>query len=179
MFTPFLRFLMVFAAAAMGCLALAAERDIHGVALLLCAAILTYGYFGYGTVWLAFRAARKGKVKRAAKLLAKTRFPGWLNAQNRAYYRWLRGLIELDRGNTDQAREHLLAALNGKLRTTNDRCLVACALAALALDTGDTEGAKGFLERAKKEPHRNAAEKVLKGIEAKTQVKAHKRNYAR
>lgn len=59
MFTPVVRSILIFGCLAIGVWWLSIGKWT-GILLLFAAACLGFGYFRYSTVWLAFRALRKG-----------------------------------------------------------------------------------------------------------------------
>ena len=138
----------------------------------LLGAYMIWGYTRYGTVRLAYHAARTGDTARATRLLKMIPKPALLSARSLAYYLWIRGAVEADQGNVEEARNYLLGALNGPLRSANDRCVVACTLVEIALKSGDKAAATEFLERARSEPHNDAAEEMLQKLEERIQGKA-------
>jgi hypothetical protein len=72
MFTPLARLLLVSAAVALGGREIASGRP-WGWALMTGAALLALGYFRYGTIWLAFRAYRRGDLERLARRIRQVR----------------------------------------------------------------------------------------------------------
>jgi uncharacterized protein HemY len=66
----------------------------------------------------------------------------------------IKGIILSDKGNLEDARQHLEAAFTARLRTPNDRSLVACQIAELARRRGAREGALRYLRLATELPHK-------------------------
>jgi len=128
---------------------LAAGRSFAGAAALAIAASLAYGYFRYGTVWLAFRALRAGRSDRARALLDQIRFPDRLRSQDRAYYEMLHGMLACEREEWTTAKDHFQRAREHRLRTANDRSMVECLLAEVLLRCGDPVAAREHLELAR------------------------------
>lgn len=127
--------------------------------------LFAVGYFRYGTVWLAFRAMRKGHIDRVRRLVAQIKWPSFLNSQHRAYLHWLKGSLALADGDATGACGLLQCALHGKLRTSNDRSLVACTLAELAVAKDDNASAREFLDLACSEPHRQQVDDIIAKLE--------------
>ena len=125
-----------------------------GACFLAAAALLIYGYFRYGTVWLAYRALRTGRPERARTLLDQIAFPDRLRSSDRAYYEMLRGMLAGEREEWATARDHFQRALEHDLRTSNDRCIVECALAEALLGCGETVAAGEHLELARTHRHK-------------------------
>jgi hypothetical protein len=74
------------------------ERPAHAALWFLGAASLGLGYFRHGTVWLAFRAQRRGNTERAKRLLQEIVYFNWLSSQSQVYYQFLVGIHALDDG---------------------------------------------------------------------------------
>ncbi|HEY6077403.1 MAG TPA: hypothetical protein VIW29_01285, partial [Polyangiaceae bacterium] len=83
MFTPKLRLFLALAAFAIGAYRVVAS-DYVGFVWLGAAALLGYGYFKYGSVWLAFRQVARGRMDHAARLLEQVKRPEALGSQDRA-----------------------------------------------------------------------------------------------
>jgi predicted Zn-dependent protease len=133
--------------------------------MLIAACSLAYGYFRYGTVWLAFRALRAGHAGRARALLDQVAFPDYLRSQDRAYYEMLRGLLAREKEEWATAREHLQRALEGDLRTANNRSMVECALAEALLNCGESTAAREHLELARRHDHKTEMAAAIREVE--------------
>lgn len=164
MFHPVVRFLLVAACVLYGVWSLQAGRETW-IVPFLAAGLLAWGYFRHGTVWLAFRAARRGDFDRSGRLIAKVREPERLTDQNRAYYHWIRGMLALERGDLAPAREHLETAGRGKLRTANDRSIVACQTAEVCARLGDRAAAQVYLTNARAQPHKPQVDELIAKVE--------------
>ena len=148
MFTPVTRAFLILGSIAYA-IWLFSMGNLGGILFLVAAACLVFGYFRYGTIWLAFQAVRKGKFKLAEKLIGKVFDPNSLNPQSRAYYHWVHGMLALKHGDLNRARDFLDLAATGKLRTSNDRSMVACTLTQIALAKGDRVAAEEQLQKAR------------------------------
>ena len=164
MFSSPTRVVLAVAALAYG-LWLVAAQEYRGLVLVLVAILLIVGYFRYGTVWLACRALRKGDSSRADRLLSEIRYPEKLSPQNLAYYNLVKGAIAAERGDLNSATQLLDASQRGALRTSNDRSLVSCYLAHLALKRGDRVGAQRHLEQARSQKHRPSVEALINNVQ--------------
>jgi ATP/maltotriose-dependent transcriptional regulator MalT len=142
----------------LGCIGFGIYRVVYGdrIGLLLIFAgiLYTYGYFRYSSVWLAFRAVRKGDLDRAARLLSQTRNPSSLSSQQRAYFELASGIVAANRGEEEAAERHFRAALHHKLRTENDRCIAEVCLAELLARRGNFDEARELVTQARTRHHK-------------------------
>lgn len=123
--------------------------DSLGWMLMVVAALLVYGHFRYGTVWLAFRAVKRSDMDRAARLLTQVSNPKTLSSQQRAYFEMVSGMVAAHREQGAEAEQHLQASLDYRLRTENDRAIVEATLAELLAKRGDISGARALLDSAR------------------------------
>ncbi|HYQ14811.1 MAG TPA: hypothetical protein VEQ58_03610, partial [Polyangiaceae bacterium] len=148
MLTPKLRFVLAVVSFLFGVYRVI-SGDYAGLALLAASAFLAYGYFKYGTVWLAFRAVSGGEIDKAAELLQQVKRPSSLGAQERAYYELASGFVCASRAQNEQAEQHLRLALQNQLRTDNDRALAEAILAQLLVARDEPTEARRVLEAAR------------------------------
>jgi hypothetical protein len=64
------------------------------------------------------------------------------------------------------AEEQMRLAIDGHLRTSNDRCLATATLAQIVAQSNDLERAKQILSEAEQIPHRKKVSKYLKKLKA-------------
>ena len=147
MFTPRVRLALCVSFFVLGAYWLVVGR-YAGMLFLVASAYLAYGYFKYGTVWLAFREVAHGRMEPAAKLLAKVERPDLLGSQERAYFELAWGLVCASRGENPASEAHLKLALGNELRTDNDRALAEAVLAQLLLAREAREEATQVLAKA-------------------------------
>lgn len=144
---------------------------LHGSPLallpLLCGVLLVWDYFRNSGVWIAFRAFRQGDLLRARRCLRSVHLPVLLSPQSRAYYHWLKGVGEATDGRYEAARVYLLIATTGELRTENDRSLVHCLLAEVALQTGAAEAARDHLRLANALSHHADVGRIIQRLKAR------------
>ena len=144
-----------------------AVDGLHSRALvyLAGAAFLAWGYYRYGTVWLAWQEVRRGNTVRAAELLRQVRHPSALSPVQRAYYGWASGYLALSQRDYAGARSHLDTVEAGRLRTTNDRSILSCHRAQVAAGAGDPGLARAELDRARAQPHKPGVDLLIESIE--------------
>src|SRR6266850_2707300 len=163
MFAPIVRIVLIIV-----CVVVSIVESRRGAAsswlCLVAAGLLVWGYFRYGTVWVAWKAMQTGQMSRGRQLLEGTRFPQLLAAQSRAYYEMARGMLAADGRDWVTARRHFVAALSGRLRTSNDRSLTACQLAVANAELGDVAEARKYLERARSEGHKPGVAALIESV---------------
>ncbi len=147
MLAPRVRLALAVAAFAVGTYRLVVG-DNAGLLLLAASAFLAYGYFRYGTVWLAFREVAHGNLDKAARLLGQIKRPDALAPQERAYFELASGLIGAARAQHGSAEAHLRLGLQHGLRTDNDRALAEAVLAQVLIARDALDEAREVLERA-------------------------------
>lgn len=116
------------------------------------------------SVWSGFAAFRRGDMARVEYALSQVRWQQWLSPQSRAYHSWLKGITEVTAGRYAAAKVHLLLAINGKLRTQNDRSLLHCLLAEIALQESEDETAREHLKHARALKHYPEVERIIHSL---------------
>ncbi len=160
MYTPRVRVFLIAIAVAGGMLFLPTQPHV-AYALFFSVVLFIIGYFRSGTVWLAFRAFRKGQVDRAGRLINHIPYPDWLSAQFQAYYHWMRGTMELQAHQPKAAVEHLQRSFEGRLRTSNARSGVAATMVQAWIEIGDLDQAKAALSMARELTHNESTDRLL------------------
>jgi hypothetical protein len=148
MFTPIERLLLVLATLILGTFALR-DGQAYGWLLIAAAALFAIGYWRSATVWRAWRAHFSGDVERFERLLAAVPTPRLLSPRQRAYYEWLRGESAYRQGDPSAARQHLMAALAGRLTSVKDRSFAYSRLADVQLAAGDRGAAREAIVKAR------------------------------
>lgn len=177
MFSPGVRLFLIAAAVGLGAMQLLQHR-IQGAFMLAAGALLAWGYFRHGTIHSAFAAWRRGDMLRVRQLLQAVPEPARLTVEDRAYYHWLRGLTLAEDGQLGSAKTELLAAAEGRLRTENDRSLVHCHLAALALQAKEFSIVDGYLDQARRLAHHSEVGDMIRRLQEQLNDAAAVRNPA-
>lgn len=125
---------------------------------------LVWDYIRNSTVWGAFMAFRAGRLEEMNRLLAYVKSPRWLSAPSAAYYHWLKGVGEVAEGRYGAAELFLLLAAGGALRSPNDRSLVQCLLAEVALQLGKGDQAREHLKLANALQHSSQVERMIQNL---------------
>lgn len=160
---PTIRLLLVVSLFVYGIYLLFHTPLIAAVALLLTAWLII-DYLRNGAVWLAFKHFRKGELPAVRHLLGQTFWPQYLSPTSLAYYHWLKGVIESADERYAAARVHLLVSASGQLLTENDRSLVQCLLAEVALQDGDLETARQHAHMANSLEHHNDVARIIQSL---------------
>lgn len=137
------------------------QGDVFGWGFLGVAVFLAYGYLRYGTVWLAFRAAARGRLDQSERYLKQTWFPTWLERRYRSHYYWLKGLFAARIQSWPVARQLFTQALEIGPRTTTDRALLLGILAYACAADGDFSAAWEYLAAARALPQNPDTTRIL------------------
>jgi hypothetical protein len=166
MFSLPVRIAFILMAATYGIYKLAGGHQ-SGYLFLAASGLLAFGYFRYGPIRPAFLAMRRGDLTAARKHVQTIKFPKLLSAESRAYLHWVNGVIAAEiSGDFPHAEEQMRSAINGRLRTSNDRCIATAELARIVAKGNDVKKALQLLEQAEKIPHRNGARAYLDKLRA-------------
>lgn len=130
----------------------------------LVALWLIWDALRHGSVWYGFHAFRRGDLAAVRLSLVQMRWPNLLDAECLAYYHWLKGVIEMADGRFAAAKVHLLVAASGQLRTENDRSLVHCLLAEVALQEMDQSVAQEHLRHARALQHHPEVDRIIRNL---------------
>jgi tetratricopeptide (TPR) repeat protein len=169
MFTPKTRALII-----IGCLLLAAfsfyQSKIYAAVVAVCFALITaISYFRQGTVFLAFRQLRAGKLSEADATLSLTSNTKWLSKTQKGYFYFVLGFIELYKKQLDAAKNAFEEALKIGLRLQNDTAMVYANLAYIHHQQKNKVKARDFIEKAfslkTKEPVRKELERIKQMID--------------
>lgn len=117
------------------------------------------------SIWYGFSAFRNGELAKVSYALGQVRWPRLLSAESTAYYHWLKGVVDVADERYAAAKVHLLVAINGELRTQNDRCLLHCLLAELALQEEDNATAREHLKHASALDHHPEVNRIIQSLE--------------
>lgn len=139
---------------------------------LLISVLLLWDYFRNSGIWIGFRAFRQGNLPRMRRALTQVRWPRLLSARSQAYYQWLQGVMQAAEGRFQAARVHLLVAAAGELRTENDRSLVQCLLAEMAMQEGERKAAAEHLKLAHALAHHQDVGRIISNLKRRLEQSA-------
>lgn len=165
MLTPRLRFLFILTALLLGAAWMGNGDRIDGTIVLGAGVLLTWGYFRSGSLWLALAAYRTGNVERMRDHVRRVRWPRLLSPRWRSYYHWLQGVALAVEGRIPPARDHLLQARRWRFRTENDRSIMECQLADMAIRCGEPAQAWGHLRHARGLRHHPVVDALIAHVE--------------
>jgi len=141
--------------------------DIEAWLFLFAGGAMIWGYFRYGTIWKAWRFYKKNDLEGLEIQLSHIKKPEWLNAQNKAYFHWLNGVILSRDEKWKEAYDNFEIASKGPLRTENALSVVYVCLADTAVFLSDYVRAKEHLKRAKELDHNEGVQKGIEEVELK------------
>lgn len=149
MFTPKTRIIII-----IGCLGLLVmslyQGKTYASVVALCFALITViGYFRQGTVFMAFRQLRSGKIQEAAQSLELTKNTKWLSKIQKGYYYFVKGFVALGENKPEEAKTAYEEALKIGLRLSNDTAMVCANLASIHHKQKNKVKAREYIERAK------------------------------
>ncbi len=116
------------------------------------------------SVWYGFSAFRRGDMASVNYALQQVRWPQLLSPQSQAYYNWLKGVKEVADERYAAAKVHLLVAINGELKTQNDRSLLHCLLAEIAIQEEDSDTAREHLKHAGALEHHPEVNRIIQSL---------------
>jgi len=136
-----------------------------GALFLMAAALLIYGHFRAGPVWLIFRQLKRDEIGKAERLLNTIKNPELLAKQQRAYYWFSKALIEDNKSNFEQAEFSYDEALRLGLRTSNDTSIAWLKLAHISYRLGRYEEAETRVQQASKLTHHEGLDEEIRGLQ--------------
>ena len=148
MYTPEIRVLLFVLSLALAYYSYSVKLYFPMFLAISSGGLFVYGYYKYGTVYLAFRKIKKGEYSKAEMLLGKIKNPKTLIKQHKSYY-YSKGLIALNGKKWDNSFCDLNKALKLGLRTKNDTSILLLCLAQVELERKNPEQAQEYLKKAK------------------------------
>ncbi len=149
MFTPAVRIILGIFGLAIAWEFYALGYQAIALVMLTSPVFMIWGYFRYGTVYLAFKQLKQKNFDNAEKLLAKINNPHLLSNKQKSYYHFAKGFIELNKEHLDECFHQLKLALELGLRTENDTAIATLHLADFELGRKNYDEAKKYLSSLK------------------------------
>lgn len=142
-----------------------AVSEPWGAALVAFGAWLFWRYARDGGVNAAFAAFKRGDLEGVRSALRHALWPWLLARRKRAYHHWMQGVVMVAECRFAEAREHLLLAAAGDIQTENDRSLIQCLLAEVALQLEDWAVAQDHLHLARNLEHHTRIDAMIATLE--------------
>jgi tetratricopeptide (TPR) repeat protein len=141
-------------------------NDIPNMLLCLVAlALVIWGYFKNGTVYVAFRHLQKGNYQKAEHLLNKVKKPEILKKSQKSYYHFTKGFIELNKDSLKASKGEFLKVLELGLRTENDTSIVSINLALIEMKLGNFDEALLYINKTKELNYKPALKFEIERVE--------------
>lgn len=153
--------LIVSALSLLCCFYITLYRSPWALLFFVLASLLFIDVIRNSSVWYGFSAFRKGDMVGVSYAVQQVRWPQLLSPQSNAYYNWLKGVKEVADGRYAAAKVHLLVAINGELKTQNDRSLLHCLLAEIALQEEESDTAREHLKHAAALQHHPEVDRII------------------
>ena len=150
MFTPFFRLLLVLVNLVLVIFFFLREDFLSMFLILISTGLFVYGYFRYGTVYLAFQQLKKENYDKSEKLISKIKNPSMLSANQKSYYHFAQGIIASNKRDWDKSASDLNKALTIGLRTENDISIALLNLANVEFERKNFEKAIELIKKIKK-----------------------------
>lgn len=166
--TPLLRLLTALAVLSAGGLLLALKQA-WGLAVVALGFALLVGFARDGGVSAAFAAFKRGDLPAVRRALGYNLWPRLLSRRKSAYQHWMLGVLDASECRFPAAREQLLLAAAGDIQTENDRCLIQCLLAEVALRLEDWAAAQEHLRLARNLDHHQQVDGMISTVERRLQ----------
>ncbi|WP_299335052.1 hypothetical protein [uncultured Psychroserpens sp.] len=149
MFNPTIRTILIFISLIAGIFYFMKEDYLNMTFMLAAAGLFIYGHYKYGTVYIAFQELKKGKYKKAEKLISKVKNPEKLSKGQKGYYHFIQGAIASDNEDWEKSYSEWNEALKIGLRTENDTSIAFLNLANIELERKNFEKANEYIKKTK------------------------------
>ncbi|GAF04374.1 hypothetical protein [Saccharicrinis fermentans] len=135
------------------------------IASILCALFVLFHFKNEMNLW-AFYFVRKNKFAKAAVILDKVKHPEWMIKGQEAYFYFLSGLTEAQKGQRGTKAEKLLKkALSTGLRMKTDQAMAKLNLAGYYLSRRNKKLATYYIKETKKLDTRKMLTDQIKEVE--------------
>ena len=145
MFTPFSRILLIILSLVFAFYLYPKDEYISVGIILFSSLLFVYGYYRYGTVYIAFEEIKKGRFDKAEKLISTIKNPMRLSKSHKSYYHFTLGYIFSNKQEWEKSFTEFNKALEIGLRTKNDTSIVLLNLASTAFEQKNFKEAKEFI----------------------------------
>ena len=121
----------------------------NALPLFLGAILLLVTHFLFGSVWVAFNHLKRGNPMKAEMIVNQIKRPEWLIKRNRAYYYFIKGMIDLQNKDLEDGEKNLLTSLETGMEKPTDKALVNLNLAHIYYLRKKFDSARKHLAEAK------------------------------
>ncbi len=149
MFTPFIRIILVIICLVVSIWFYFLGNFTYAGLMLFAAGLFIYGYFKYGTVFIAFQQLKKENFAKAERLISKINTPNNLSKKQKSYYHLTKGLIEFKKNKLDVAKSELNKALKIGLGSKNDTSILLLYLAIVEYELRNLSSANEYIKKLK------------------------------
>ena len=156
--------LIVCAISMVCCFYITIHRSPLAVIFFVLSALLFIDVLRNSSIWHGFAAFRRGDMAAVNYALQQVRWPSLLSPQSLAYYNWLKGVKEVTDERYAAAKVHLLVAINGELKTQNDRSLLHCLLAEIAIQEEEGDTAREHIKHASALEHHPEVDRIIQSL---------------
>lgn len=140
-------------------------QPLWAIIVLFGGILQVYGYFRYGTVWLAFQQLGKQNFQEVDKRLFLIKNPQLLSKSQKGFYYMLKGAVDLyHKKNYQSAEENIKKAIEIGVRTTNNICINYIMLSQLSMIQEMVDHARDYLEKALQTPHNSMLDEGLQNL---------------
>jgi len=143
------------------------NTTLYAALAVIVALWLIWDAVRHASVWYGFHAFRDGDIAGVRYALSQIHWPRLLDRESLAYYHWQKGVVEVADSRFAAGKVHLLVAASGQLRTENDRSLVHCLLAEVALQEAQPGEAREHLHHARALQHHPNVDRMIASLAAR------------
>src|SRR5579859_329588 len=170
MFTPLVRLLMAILGLSLIIVYFQKGSTQSAYITLFGVALIIWGYFKNGTVYLAWQKIKKQDFAKAEKILLQTKYPHFLKKEQRGFYHFTKGLVEASKNNSENARRNFMEALKFGVRTENNVAIINLNLAEIEAERGNINEAKLHLQKMRSMKYNPSWESEITKIENKINI---------
>lgn len=148
MFTPKTRLIVISICLVLAGISVYQDKTLAAVLALSFIGWTVFGFIRQGTVYLAFRKLKTGDHLAAGEYLKMTKKVNWLSSFQRSHYYFVKGYIDMAKGNLEEAKTGFEKALENGLKLKNDIALAYANLASLNHRQKNRVQAKEYIKKA-------------------------------
>lgn len=140
-----------------------------GFLSVIAVLLLIYGYFRHNNVRSASLHLKNGGTSKAEDLINSVKYPNLLSKQQKAYYFFIKAVLEQNKNNLDEAELLYIQAIEQGFKTSNDEAIANLNLAYIYRDKNMFDVAKSRLQKTMDIPHKEELDNEIQklGLELK------------